>query len=68
MGTKYEKSHIPRQKRKNMGKFIDECYYGMTCVRCLDTKKAKKFNAEMSFHFDTNEEATQFEELIKKSR
>lgn len=41
--------------------FVDECYYQMVCVR---PKGVKDFNNEMSFHFNTDDLARQFVNLV----
>lgn len=67
-----EKYDLEHQFKDTRGRtwewFVDECYYGMFCVRCLDFDKGKSFNSEMSFHFDTSLEGKNFIELIKTSR
>ena len=47
--------------------FIDECYYGMTCVRCVTAKDYKKFNSQLSFHFSTWDKAKQFAKLLREA-
>ena len=42
--------------------FIDDGYYHMTCVRLLGERK---FNSQLSFHFNTSITAAQFVELLK---
>lgn len=45
--------------------FCDACYFDFYCVRCLNA--GKKFDSQMSFHFDFREDAEKFAELIGKS-
>lgn len=47
--------------------FVDESYYGMTCVR-LDCTGGRDFNAQTSFHFSTTALALEFVELLKVAR
>jgi hypothetical protein len=44
--------------------FIDECYFGCTCVRPVGDRN---FGSEMSFHFDTLKRAAKFIELLKEA-
>ena len=44
--------------------FIDMCYYDYICVR---VKSDRNFNSTTSFHFDTQQQAEQFVELLKLS-
>ena len=44
--------------------FIDESYYGMTCVRL---KNETDFNSSLSFHFNTSDKALEFVKLLKQS-
>lgn len=45
--------------------FIDASYYDMPCVR---VKGERDFNSQLSFHFDTADNARKFVELLKNSR
>lgn len=45
--------------------FIDLSYYDMTCVRCVSL--GRDFDNQMSFHFNTYKQATEFMELLKVS-
>ena len=42
--------------------FVDHCYYDCVCVRL---KADRDFNSNTSFHFDTQQQADQFVELLK---
>ena len=42
--------------------FVDYCYYDCVCVRL---KADRDFNSNTSFHFDTQQQADQFVELLK---
>lgn len=44
--------------------FIDTCYYEMTCVR---VKGETDFNSQLSFHFNTSQQASEFVEMLKMS-
>ncbi len=44
--------------------FVDECYYHMTTVRPVGVRD---FNNELSFSFDTSDQAKHFVELLKIS-
>jgi hypothetical protein len=65
---KYKEEHHFQDKRGRTWEwFIDECYYGLFCVRCISVENGRSFNSDMSFHFDKGEEGQNFIELIKKS-
>ena len=40
--------------------FVDHCYFD-----CVRTAKDKDFNSNTSFHFNTQQQADQFVELLK---
>ena len=42
--------------------FVDYCYYDCVCVRL---KADRDFNSNTSFHFDTQQQADKFVELLK---
>ena len=42
--------------------FVDRCYFDRVCVRL---KADRDFNSNTSFHFDTQQQADQFVELLK---
>jgi hypothetical protein len=42
--------------------FVDRCYYDCVCVRIA---KDIDFNSNTSFHFNTQQQADQFVELLK---
>ena len=42
--------------------FVDRFYYDCVCVRL---KADRDFNSNTSFHFDTQQQADQFVELLK---
>ena len=42
--------------------FVDYCYYDSVCVRL---KADRDFTSDTSFHFDTQQQADQFVELLK---
>lgn len=46
--------------------FVDESYYGLICVRCIDC--GKDLNSHMSFHFINMEEAESFATLVENSQ
>ena len=46
-------------------KLVDEAYFGLVCVRCLDCGKG--FNSHMSFHFMTEQKADEFMALLMEA-
>ena len=42
--------------------FVDRCYFDCVCVRL---KADRDFNSNTSFHFNTQQQAEQFVELLK---
>ena len=42
--------------------FVDRSYYDSVCVRLAQNRS---FNSNTSFHFDTQQQAEQFVELLK---
>lgn len=43
--------------------FVDQWYYDSVCVRLVEDRD---FNSNTSFHFDTQQQADQFVELLKQ--
>ncbi len=45
--------------------FLDIGYYDLYCVRVVGERD---FDSQLSFHFETEEKAIQFAELVSESR
>lgn len=44
--------------------FVDRCFFDSICVRLAQDRS---FNSNTSFHFDTQQQADQFVELLKQA-